>query len=189
MVRWEPESRTRLIESALALYAEKGYENTTVEEIAERAGLSERTFFRHFADKREVLFWGAQDLEDLLVRSVHDAPPQEAAILVVVAALEGAAGLFDGRRAGARLRQRVIAANPQLREREAVKLSSLASSLATALKSRGVAPVTASLAGEAGVAVFRVAFERWIDDSSDEALDNEIRRAFHELREVTAGRG
>ena len=186
MVRWEPDSRTRLVEAALALYGEKGYDNTTVEEIAERARLSERTFFRYFVDKREVLFWGAQELEALLVRAVDDAPPEARPIDAVISALEHAGALFEGRHDGALQRQRVIEANAQLREREVVKLFTLASSLAGALERRGVDAGSARLAADAGVAVFRVAFDRWIAGSSDVALAMHIRRAFDELRDVTA---
>ena len=99
MARWEPDSRGRLEEAALALYGERGFENTTVAEIAERAGLTERTFFRHFADKREVLFGGAAMLEELLVNSVAGAPDSAAPIDAVVAALEAAGALLQERRA------------------------------------------------------------------------------------------
>jgi AcrR family transcriptional regulator len=187
MVRWEPDSRGRLVEAALALFAQRGYESTTVEEIAERAGLSERTFFRYFVDKREVLFWGAQTLEELLVGAVNDAPTNEAPIEVVVSALERSGEMFDDRRDGARQRQAVIAANAQLRERELIKLASLASALAKALVQRGVSTVTADLAAQAGVAVFAVAFERWVDESNEVDLATLIRASFNELKDVTSG--
>src|SRR5262245_7540340 len=123
MGRWKPAARGRLEQAALALYGERGFEQTTVAEIAERAGLTERTFFRHFADKREVLFAGAGRLEELLVRTVAGAPDSAAPIDAVAAGLEAAGALLQGRRGSARQRQRVIAANAELRERELLKLA------------------------------------------------------------------
>ena len=138
MARWEPDSRGRLEQAALALYGERGYESTTVAEIAARAGLTERTFFRHFADKREVLFWGAGALQDLLVDAVAGAPDSATPIGAVAAALEAAGAVLQARRESARQRQAVIAANAELQERELIKLASLASALAEALRRRGV---------------------------------------------------
>src|SRR5271165_7215813 len=116
MARWEPDSRGRLEQAALALYGERGFENTTVAEIAERAGLTERTFFRHFADKREVLFGGAQALQELLVGTVAGAPDGVKPIDAVVAALEAAGSLLQERREYARQRHSVIVANAELQE-------------------------------------------------------------------------
>ncbi len=157
--------RGRLEQAALALYGERGFENTTVAEIAERAGLTERTFFRHFADKREVLFWGAGALQELLVSAVAGAPDSAAPIDAVAAALEAAGALLQERREFARQRQAVIAANAELQERELIKLASLASALADALRRRGVDDPAASLTAEAGIAVFKIAFERWVDET------------------------
>src|SRR5436189_1376435 len=117
MVRWEPGSRGRLEQAAMALYSERGFENTTVAEIAERAGLTERTFFRHFADKREVLFGGSSVLRDLLEREVTEAPAGAAPFDAVATALEAAGAVLQPRRAHARQRQAVITATPELRER------------------------------------------------------------------------
>src|SRR5271165_4003691 len=188
MGRWEPDSRGRLEQAALALYAERGYENTTVAEIAARAGLTERTFFRHFADKREVLFWGAATLEALLVSAVEAAPESAAPIDAIAAALEATGPLFEERRDGARQRQQVIDANAELRERELIKLASLATALAAALRRRGVADPAATLTAEAGIAVFRVAFARWVSDSDSRDLPRLIRDSLVELQAVTAGR-
>src|SRR5215471_5757914 len=113
MVRWEPDARGRLAEAALALYSEHGFENTTVAEIAERAGLTERTFFRHYADKREVLFGGSNLLQDVLVSAVADAPESLTPIDAAAAGLEAAARLLDQRREFARRRQAIIAANSE----------------------------------------------------------------------------
>jgi AcrR family transcriptional regulator len=188
MGRWEPNARGRLEQAAMELYAERGFEQTTVAEIAKRAGLTERTFFRHFVDKREVLFWGAGSLQELLVATVADAPAATAPIEVVAAALEAAGDLLQERREGARLRQAIIAANAELQERELIKLASLALAIAEALRQRGVREPAASLAAEAGIAVFRVAFERWITETNRLSLSRVIRESFDELKAVSAGR-
>jgi AcrR family transcriptional regulator len=188
MVRWEPNARGRLEQAALALYAERGFDNTTVAEIAERAGLTERTFFRHFADKREVLFDGAGTLQELLVSTVADAPGSVAPLDAVAAALEAAGALLQERREYSLKRQTVIAANAELRERELIKLAWLASAIADTLRGRGVSEPAASLTAEAGIAVFRIAFERWIDETNQQHLPQLIRESLDELKAVTAGR-
>lgn len=187
MGRWEPNARGRLEQAALELYLERGFEQTTVAEIAKRAGLTERTFFRHFADKREVLFWGQSALRELLVRTVAGAPDSAAAIDVVAAAVEAAGALVQDRHERARQRQAVIAANAELRERELIKLASLAEAIAGALRQRGVGELAASLTAEAGIAVFKIAFERWINDPGHRDLPRLIRESLDELKALTAG--
>jgi AcrR family transcriptional regulator len=187
VTRWEPDARGRLEQAALELYGERGFEQTTVAEIAKRAGLSERTFFRHFADKREVLFWGAGSLQELMVDTLSGAPDSAAPIDAVAAALEAAGTIFEARRAAARRRQAIIAANPELRERELIKLATLAAALADALRRRGVKEPAATLTAEAGIAVFRVAFERWIDERNRRGFSQLVRQSLDELRVVTAG--
>ena len=187
MGRWEPDARGRLEQAALALYGERGFEQTTVAEIARRAGLTERTFFRYFADKREVLFWGAGALQEILVSAVASAPDAAAPIDAVAAALEAAGALLQERRESARQRQTVIAANAELRERELIKLASFAAALAGALRQRGVREPAASLAAEAGIAVFRIAFERWINETGQRDLRRVIRESLDALKAVTAG--
>jgi AcrR family transcriptional regulator len=187
MGRWEPDARGRLERAALELYGERGFDQTTVADIAQRAGLTERTFFRHFADKREVLFWGEGALHELVVRAVAGAPDSAAPLDVITAGLEAAGPLFQGRRERARQRQAVIAANAGLQERELIKLASLASSIADALRRRGLAEPAASLTAEAGVAVFKVAFERWLFCADDRELVQLIRESLDELKALTAG--
>src|SRR5436305_2750857 len=170
MVRWEPDARGRLEQAALALYAERGFERTTVADIAERAALTERTFFRHFADKREVLFSGSGRLEELLVGAVADAPESFAAIEAVAAGLDAVGTMFRDRREFSRQRQAIIAASAELRERELIKLASLSAALAEALRRRGVAEPEATLTAEVGIAVFRIAFERWVSEPGNEDL-------------------
>jgi AcrR family transcriptional regulator len=188
MSRWEPDARGRLERAALELYSERGFEQTTVAEIAARAGLTERTFFRHFADKREVLFWGAGELQDFLVSTLAGTPDSAAPIDAVAAALEAAGALLQERRQYARQRQAVIAANVELQERELIKLASLASAMTGTLRQRGVTDPAASLTAEAGIAVFKIAFERWISETSQADLPQFIRESLDELKAVTAGK-
>jgi AcrR family transcriptional regulator len=169
----------------MELYGERGFEQTTVAEIAGRAGLTERTFFRHFADKREVLFGGATALKELLVNRVAEAPGDAAPLDAIAAALEAAGALLEQRRAGARQRQAIIDAHEDLQERELIKLASLASSLAEALRRRGVRDPAASLTAEAGIAVFKIAFARWVNDPRATDLPHIIRQSLDELKTVT----
>ena len=172
----------------MELYVERGFEQTTVAEIAKRAGLTERTFFRYFADKREVLFAGAGSLQDFLVGTLASAPDSAAPIDAVAAAIEAAGALLQENREYSRQRQAVIAANAELQERELIKLASLASAIAGALRRRGVTDPAASLAAEAGIAVFRIAFERWVNETSQPDLPRAIRESLDELKAVTAGK-
>jgi AcrR family transcriptional regulator len=186
MARWEPDSRGRLAEAALALYGERGFEQTTVAEIAKRAGLTERTFFRHFTDKREVLFAGGSDLQALLVSTVAAAPASATPLEAVALAVEAAGTLLQGRREFSLRRQKVIAANANLQERELSKLASLASALAGALRDRGVEEPAASLAAEVAIAVFRTAFERWHEENAKRDLTQLVRESFDELKTLAA---
>jgi AcrR family transcriptional regulator len=186
--RWEPNARGRLEQAALELYLERGFEQTTVAEIAKRAGLTERTFFRHYADKREVLFAGAASLEELLVSTVTNAPMDLAPLDAAVASLDAAGAVLQERRPFAQQRYAVIAANPELQERELIKLASLAAALADTLRKRGVGDTAASLSAEVAIAVFKIAFERWIVEPNTQSLPQLIRNSFDELKAVTAGK-
>lgn len=187
MSRWEPDARGRIERAALDLFRERGFDQTTVAEIAERAGLTERTFFRYFADKREVLFWGQNRLRDIYVGAIEAAPDSAAPIDAVAAALEAAVPIFHERRQLARERQAVIAANPGLQERELLKRASLAAAMAEALRRRGVTDPAASLAADAGAIAFGTAFARWVSDPTEHDLSQLIREALDQLRAITAG--
>jgi AcrR family transcriptional regulator len=187
MSRWQPDAQGRLAQAALELYVERGFEQTTVAEIANRAGLTERTFFRYFADKREVLFGGSAVLQELLVSTVADAPDSMPPIHAMAVGLEAAGALLQQRRDYSLQRQAAIVANVELRERELIKLASLASALAGALRRRGVKDMTASLTAEAGIAVFKIAFEQWIDTANERNFPELIRESLAELKAVTAG--
>jgi AcrR family transcriptional regulator len=182
MGRWEPDAPGRLREAALELFGERGFEQTTVAEIAARAGLTERTFFRHFADKREVLFRGSEGLRDTLVAAVEDAPASASPLEAVNAAVAAAGGVFN--REFARRRQAVILANPELQERELIKLAHLANVLADGLRRRGTGDAAARLAGETGMAVFRVTFERWVTDPAERPWTEHLHETLAELDEL-----
>ncbi|MFG2319301.1 TetR/AcrR family transcriptional regulator [Streptomyces tendae] len=186
MGRWEPNARGRLEQAALELYVERGYEQTPVAEIASRAGLTERTFFRHFADKREVLFAGSGRLAELCVDAVAAAPPTATPMDAVAAALDAAAGVFEERGDLVRTRQGVIDANAELRERELIKLASLSTALADALRERGADELTAGLTAETAVAVLKVAFGRWMDGGQERPLRPLLCECFDVLRTLSA---
>ncbi|HEV7958202.1 MAG TPA: TetR family transcriptional regulator [Acidimicrobiales bacterium] len=186
MGRWEPDAKNRLEQAALDLYGDGGFEQTTVAEIAKRAGLTERTFFRYFSDKREVLFAGADRLKAHLVDQVTEAPASATPIEAVANALEVAASLLQENREFAQRRQNAITTNDELQERELIKLASLAAAMASALRERGVKEPTASLTGETGIAVFKVAFERWTEPSNEVEFTRLIRDSLRELRLLTA---
>jgi AcrR family transcriptional regulator len=185
MGRWEPDSRGRLQEAALALYAERGFDQTTAAQIADRAGLTERTFFRHFADKREVLFGGSAALQEQIVAGVAGAPAADGALDAVSKGLDVAATVLgESRRDLARQRQDIIAANPELRERELAKLADYAALVAATLRERGVGEPQATLAAEAGMTVFRVAMQRWAFGDEDGNLSAIMRDSIADLRTV-----
>ena len=184
MGRWQPDSRGRLQEAALNLFAERGFDQTTAAQIAEAAGLSERTFFRHFADKREVLFGGSELLRSRVIAGVAGAPSGCSPLDAVAEGLAAAAAMLgEGRRDLARKRLAVIAQNPELREREFTKLADYAASVAAVLRDRGVKEPQATMAADAGVTVLRVALPRWADDGEGGPdLTTVMRMSMDELR-------
>lgn len=187
MGRWEPGASERLRKAALELYATKGFEETTVAEIAGAVGLTERTFFRYFADKREVIFAGEELFQQMFVSGIADGPKDAAPLEIVASAVMAATDFFsDERRAYSRQRQSVIATNPGLQERELLKLASLGTALAAALRERGVPEPTATLSAQSGVTVFHVAFQQWIADGEERSLVDIEREVFGELTALTA---
>jgi len=186
MGRWQPDARVRLQEAALALYGERGYEETTVAEIAERAGLTKRTFFRYFTDKREVLFWGADLLEQRMVAAIEAAPASASPLAMIGAALDAAAVRFEEVREFAGLRYRIIASSPELQERELIKGASLAAAMTGALRARGFEDTAATLAALTGTIVMRVAFEQWVGDQDGRPFEQIARDALTQLRELAA---
>ena len=185
MVRWEPGATDRLREAAIDLYVEQGYDDTTVAQIAERAGVTARTFFRHFADKREVLFRGSEFLADGMVAGVRDAPDGAAPLDAIGLALESAAATLGVDHAYAKRRMSVIYANPELMERELIKMARLGDALAEALQARGVGPTEARLAAEAGIAVFRTGFDRWVAGPRGDDLAQVLADSMERLRALS----
>lgn len=184
MSRWKPDAEGRLSQAALALFERQGYDQTTVAEIAEAAGLTKRTFFRYFSDKREVLFNGSGELQDRLVGGIDAAAPDATALDAVFAGLDEVAQLFADRHAFARVRSAIVAANPELRERELIKLQSLAGAVTAALVRRGFTENAATLAAQAGVTVFQVAFARWVDQDDPAAFRRLMDESLADLRSV-----
>lgn len=186
MARWEPGARERLQKAALELYAARGYEETTVAEIADAAGLTERTFFRYFVDKREVIFAGEDDFQQAFVRGIATGPADATPLEVVASAVTAVDFFSDERRAYSRQRQSVIAATPGLQERELLKLAALGAALAAALRERGVPEPTATLSAQSGVTVFSVAFQQWISEGETRSLHEIEREMFAQLTTLTA---
>jgi len=183
MGRWEPDAAGRLRAAALELFEEIGYDQTTVAAIAERAGVTSRTFFRHFADKREVLFQGSERLQAQMQEALARVPEEASAFDAVAAALAAPSAFFtEELRPFSRRRAAVIVAHPELHERELIKLVRLAEALAEALRTRGVPAPDASLAAEAGIAVFRVAFARWVAPDERRGWDEVVREALARMR-------
>jgi len=184
MPRWEPNARERLVRAAAELFAEQGYEATTVNEIAERAGgLTKTTFFRHFTDKREVLFAGQEIHGRIAAEAIAEAPESATPLEMVGLALDRLASSFteDRRDIGRRLRA-VIAKSAELQERSASKRAALGESMAQALRERGVPPLVADLAAEVGARAFYSALERWTSAADQRTLIEHAREIFGELK-------
>jgi AcrR family transcriptional regulator len=171
----------------MALFAERGYAKTTVGDIAARAGLTERTFFNHFSDKREVLFAGSEHFVNHVVDAVRAAPKSASPLDAVVSAYESTSDFFEERRPFSRKRFALIAAHPELQERELIKMMSLAAAVAEVLKRRGTSSAAATLAAETGAAILRVGFEQWVQDPKDRSLTFHLRAARRQLEGVVAG--
>ncbi|MFD2468187.1 TetR/AcrR family transcriptional regulator [Amycolatopsis silviterrae] len=186
MPRSGAEARSRLKQAALELYRENGYDKTTTAEIAARAGVTERTFFRHFPDKREVLFDGEADLRSDLTQSVASAPEGLAPLEILLRAFKKAGRIMERNLPFAEPRRDLIAATPTLRERNLAKAAMLAEALAEALRERGVEDRVARLAAQVGWATFHHATQAWIGEPG-RGLDEYLDEAFADLRELGAG--
>ena len=183
MPRSGQEARQRLQRAALELYREHGFERTTTAEIARRAGVTERTFFHHFPDKREVLFGGEELLRGLLVSAVRAVPDELPTFGVLLSALQSLEEVMEEGRSYSQPRHELVVATPALREREAAKLASLADTLADVLQERGVPRQQAVLAGHAAMAAFNVAVVAWYEGPS-EGLGVRLASAFEDLRNI-----
>jgi AcrR family transcriptional regulator len=186
MSRWEPDARGRLARAAVELYVERGFEQTTVADIAERAGVTERTFFRHFADKRDVFFEGQDGFRAAFVETVEGAPVGASPMRIVELMLDRAAADFEPRRPWSVERSRVLGLNAGLMERELIKLAGLKVSIAESLRARGVEEPTASLTAETAVSVFHIAFQAWIGPANNRSFKQIADEALSALKAVTA---
>lgn len=189
MSRWEPDAQGRLEEAALSLFEERGYDGTTVEDIADRAGVTKRTFFRYFSDKREVLFVGGPRFQALFTDALAQVPPDVPPMEAVVRALEQVGDFFHDRHAYAARRQRVLSASPALQERELVKLAGVSAALAQALRERGVADPAAEVLGRTGIALFLTAFGSWVSAARPGELAPHLHRCVDALRELADATG
>jgi AcrR family transcriptional regulator len=188
MVRWEPGTRERLQAAALELFATRGFEQTTAAEIAQAVGLTERTFFRNFSDKREVLFHGQEQFLQAFVNGVNEAPADASPLELIASVLRAAALFFpDERRSRSRLRQTVIDRNPALQERELHKMAGLAATVAATLRARGIADPMATLAAESTATVFGIAFAQWIREAESRSLHDISSDVLRELLNLTGG--
>jgi AcrR family transcriptional regulator len=181
MPRWDPCAEDRLREAALELFLEHGYENVTVAEITDRAGLTRRSFSRYFTDKRDVLFAGSEQLPVALADSVRHAEDTLSPFEAVLTALVDVAGGLADQAPLAAQRRAVVRASPELQERGRTKFAAATEAVAEALRDRGTAESQATLLAEVGVAIFRTAFERWTDQPHDVGLPARIREAAAEL--------
>ncbi|MEO6533562.1 MAG: helix-turn-helix domain-containing protein [Pseudolysinimonas sp.] len=184
MTRWQPDARGRLVQAAMELYLERGFGQTTVAQISERAGVTERTFFRHFADKREMLFDGSSRLQQLMVAAVASASTSATPLDAVGAALEACGTVFTDLD-HSRVRQVIIDSDASLQERELIKRDRLASAMAAALRERGVTEPGASLAAQTGIGVFHIAFATWIASGNTRSYADIARGLLAELKSVT----
>ncbi|WP_425146971.1 TetR/AcrR family transcriptional regulator [Deinococcus sp.] len=187
MGRWQPRARERLESAALELFLEQGFAETTVPQITARAGLTTRTFFRHFADKREVLFAGEEDVPALVTRLLAEAPATLSPLAVIDWGFQPfAAATFEGRFEELRMRRRIIQADAGLRERELQKRATLAEAVRQGFLLRGTDELTALLAAEIAVTVFSVSLTRWLDQDAGDKLAGIIVHTLQVLRGVAA---
>ncbi|WP_042394655.1 TetR/AcrR family transcriptional regulator [Streptacidiphilus carbonis] len=183
MPRWEPDARERLVAAALHLFTEQGYDNTTVAEITERAGVAKSTFFRLFPDKREVLAAGQEVLSRLLTQGIAAAPEDASPLAAVAAGLDCAAEAMTpfNRELAPRVRA-VIATSAELQERDQLKQVGLGAAMADALRARGVPDPATALAAEMGVLAFKDAFAAWTVPGNERELGELAHEALDRLR-------
>jgi AcrR family transcriptional regulator len=170
---------------AVDLFTEQGYDATTVAQIAERAGVTRSTFFRHFPDKREVLFDGEADLRAALIQAVVEAPENLEPFDALLCAFRKSARNLENDRPFSEPRWKVIAVTPALRERELAKHAWLTDAVAEALRQRDVGAEMADLAARTGWAAYQHAVQAWVDDPA-QGLDARLRQAFDDLRALSA---
>jgi len=185
MPRSGTEARRRLQQAALELFRERGYEATTTAEIAARAGVTERTFFRHFPDKREALFDGEDAFRTALSDAVLAAPEDLNPMGALLCAFRSVERMLEDNRPFTEPRQAVIAQTPALQERVLTKTAGLMNALSGALRRRGVEAGVATLAAQVGMAAFGYAASAWFADPAA-GLGAHLTRAFDELHGLSS---
>ena len=188
MPRWDGDAKARLEEAALALYDQQGFEQTTIEEIADSAGLTKRTFFRYFRDKREVLFGDGANEPDLFANAVLTAPASAGPLDAVGLGLAAMSMHIDLHPDLFARRFRIIRSSPQLWERQLIKFTAIAEGFARALRARGVKESVAILAAETGVTVLRLASDRWLRPHGRKTLENLVAEELGQLRAIASSR-
>lgn len=182
MVRKAENARERFESAAYSLFGEQGYAATTVPEIAAKAGLTERTFYRYFTDKREVLFWRAGVHQLTIINEIARAPAGIHPLTMVAHAIEAVAPFIDSHRPFVKLRQLLISTHGDLQERELMKLHMLASAVDLALRQRGIQPSLSRVIAEMGAAIWKVALENWRADEGEGNFASHVQAALTEFR-------
>ena len=185
MPRNGDDARRRLREAAVELFDERGYDATTTAEIAAKAGVTERTFFRHFPDKREALFDGEEAFGAALSAGVAAAPEGLDAMGALLWAFRSVEQVLEDNRRFSEPRQKVIARTPALQERVLTKSAGLTKALSSALRRRGIEDGLAAFAAQVGMAAFNHAANAWFEDPAP-GLDGHLTRAFEKLHELSA---
>lgn len=187
MSRWEPDARERLEQAAIELFLEQGFARTSVPQITARAGLTTRTFFRHFADKREVLFAGEEEIPELIKQQMAGAPAELGPMALVAAGLlTMAETMFAGRWEQLRTRRKVVDSDEGLRERELRKLAAMADAITEGFRARGCDELTSVLAARTAVTAFNVGVDRWLRADHEQPLGELVQETLSALRSLTA---
>ncbi|MET9914062.1 TetR family transcriptional regulator [Streptomyces sp. NPDC006476] len=184
MARWDPGTEERLRKAALELFTEHGYDHVTVTDIAERAGITRRTYFRYFPDKREVLFAHSDELAAAVAEAVRDAEPGTDDMAAALNALATAGTYLTEHAKDPAQRQAVIRSSPELEERERTKLAALTAAIQTALASRGTANAQARTVAQLAGLAFANAYTRWIELEGAADFRDCLRNATDTLREA-----
>ena len=186
MPRWEPSAEDRLRESALALFQQRGYDNVTVTDITDHAGLTRRTFSRYFADKRDVLFAGSERLPAIIAKAVRGAEPRLGPAEALIAGLAATGAILAENVPRSPDRRRIVATSAELQERERTKFADVAEALAGALRERGATDTAARLLADVGIAVYRTAFARWTEEPDGADFPVYVTEAAAELTSALA---
>jgi AcrR family transcriptional regulator len=179
--RWSPDARGRLEGAALELFVERGFAHVTAVEIAERAGVTERTFFRHYPTKEEVLFADGDRLIAAIVEAVESPPPGSSMRTVMTSVADRLGELFQAGRSSQQKRARIIAAEPALQERELLKQEHWGAAVASAIERRGIPPLRAALLGSMMTGLFRVVYGEWLRERTSTSLADRLHAALDEL--------